>query len=136
MVRPSYFSRGYVSQARWTELWQECGRLDYVPVVDVRIVKGDMKKAVQETLKYSVKPADMEADGVWLLELTRQVHKLRFIATGGALKGVLKPVEAITNGDMVLAGSDSPEAPESPQMAFAWERPEKRYKRKRKPEED
>lgn len=128
MVSTSYFGGQYVKQARWVELWQECARLDYVPVVDVRAVKGEMSKAVQETLKYSVKPADMEADGQWLLELTRQVHKLRFIATGGALKGVLKVEEAITNEDMVNADSGVPEVPESPRMAFAWDRPVKRYR--------
>ncbi|MDI5829362.1 protein rep, partial [Salmonella enterica subsp. enterica serovar Kentucky] len=41
-----------------------------------------------ETLKYSTKPADMVADPEWFLELTRQTHKRRFVATGGALKDV------------------------------------------------
>ncbi|WP_176687188.1 protein rep, partial [Escherichia coli] len=36
------------------------------------------------TLKYSTKPADMVADPEWFLELTRQTHKRRFVATGGA----------------------------------------------------
>lgn len=133
MVKSSYFTgRSYVKQARWVELWQECARLDYKPSVDVRAVKGDLSKAVQETLKYAVKPADMQADGEWLLELTRQVHKLRFLATGGALKDILKPVEAITNEDMVLAGDlaeDATAALESPRMAFAWDRPVKRYRK-------
>ncbi|KEM81862.1 replication family protein, partial [Escherichia coli 7-233-03_S3_C1] len=39
-----------------------------------------------ETLKYSVKPEDMANDPEWFLELTRQLHKRRFISTGGALK--------------------------------------------------
>ncbi|MDI5829544.1 hypothetical protein MJN51_34485, partial [Salmonella enterica subsp. enterica serovar Kentucky] len=34
--------------------------------------------------------ADMVADPEWFLELTRQTHKRRFVATGGALKDVLK----------------------------------------------
>ncbi|MBM2994428.1 protein rep, partial [Escherichia coli] len=42
--------------------------------------------AVAETLKYSTKPADMVADPEWFLELTRQTHKRRFVATGGALR--------------------------------------------------
>ena len=32
----------------------------------------------------------MVADPEWFLELTRQTHKRRFVATGGALKDVLK----------------------------------------------
>ncbi|MFO5546928.1 protein rep, partial [Klebsiella pneumoniae] len=49
-----------------------------------------VRGAVAETLKYSTKPADMVADPKWFLELTRQTHKRRFVATGGALKDVLK----------------------------------------------
>ena len=45
-----------------------------------------MRGAVAETLKYSTKPADMVADPEWFLELTRQTHKRRFVATGGALR--------------------------------------------------
>ena len=138
MVRPSYFGGNYyVTQVRWVGLWQECARLDYAPVVDVRAVKGDLSKAVQETLKYAVKPADMEADGEWLLELTRQLHKLRFIATGGALKDVFKPEAKITNVDMVNAGTSPEVEPEEPEeteeperLAFGWDRPDRHYRKK------
>jgi plasmid rolling circle replication initiator protein Rep len=129
MVRPSYFTgQYYVSQARWVELWKESARLDYSPSVDIRAVKGDLSKAVQETLKYSVKPSDMEADGEWLLELTRQLHKLRFIATGGALKGVLKPEAEISNDDMVIAGQPSECLESASTVAFSWHRSVNRYK--------
>jgi plasmid rolling circle replication initiator protein Rep len=133
MVRPSYFGKSYVTQARWAALWQECARLDYAPVVDIRAVKGDLSKAVQETLKYAVKPADMEANGEWLLELTRQLHKLRFIATGGALKDVFKPETEITNADMVNAEASpevDPESEEPERLAFGWDRPDKHYRKK------
>lgn len=64
-----------------------------------------IQKAAAETLKYAVKPADMTTDPEWFMELTRQVHKLRFVATGGALKNVLKEGQesdeelALTDGD-------------------------------------
>jgi plasmid rolling circle replication initiator protein Rep len=132
LVSSSYFGRDYVSQARWVEIWQSCARLDYVPVVDVRAVKGELSKAIQETLKYSVKPSDMESDSEWFLEMTRQVHKLRFVATGGVLKDVLKPEEKITNEDLVLAdGSGEGEESDLPKLSFGWDRPVKRYRRKR-----
>lgn len=133
MVKSSYFSRYYVSQSRWSELWQECARLDYQPIVDVRAVKGDLQAAVTETLKYAVKPSDMQAGGgEFLLEVTRQVHKLRFVATGGALKDMLKPEAQITNQDMITA-DDGPKTavddPEAEKIGFAWKRKAKRYKR-------
>lgn len=49
MLSPSYFARGYITQARWAELWKECLRADYTPIVDVRIVRP--KKASREALK-------------------------------------------------------------------------------------
>lgn len=136
MVAPSYFGKQYVTQNRWAELWQECGRLDYYPVVDVRTVKAKLgaetdpaqvlRGAVSETLKYSVKPQDMAADAAWFLELTRQVHKRRFIASGGALKDVLQ-VEQESDEDMTLLGEQP--APATPLLAFAWNAPDKHYRR-------
>ncbi|MCZ6127844.1 protein rep, partial [Escherichia coli] len=41
-------------------------------------------------MKYSTKTADMVADTEWFLELTRQTHNRRYVATVGALKDVLK----------------------------------------------
>ena len=92
MVPKSYFQgKYYVKQARWVEVWQSCARLNYAPSVDVRAVhprKGEdgtqaIQQAAAETLKYAVKPGDMTTDPEWFMELTRQVHKLRFVATGG-----------------------------------------------------
>ncbi|MBD2806586.1 protein rep, partial [Xenorhabdus sp. ZM] len=118
MVPPSMFSgRDYVTHYRWMELWRDCLRIDYDPNIDVRAMKPKKPKedetlvnttaelirgAVSETLKYSTKPADMVADPAWFLELTRQTFKRRFIATGGALKDVLK-LDQETNEDLILA---------------------------------
>jgi len=132
MVRPSYFSsKYYVTQARWTELWQECARLDYVPVVHVQAVKpkspisndSPLRRAVSETLKYAVKPEDM-MDREWLLELTKQVHRLRFIASGGALKDILRETEE-SDADLMLA--DDGEGGGEPELFFDWRREIKRY---------
>ena len=75
-------------------------RADYSPSVNVKAVKAtldekgrkQLDKAL-ETLKYSVKPSDLALEGdkgAWLHEMTKQVHKMRFIATGGVLKGILQ----------------------------------------------
>lgn len=138
MVAPSYFGKQYVTQNRWAELWQECGRLDYLPVVDARTVKAKLgaetdpaqvlRGAVAETLKYAVKPSDMTADAGWFLELTRQVHRKRFIATGGALKDVLRVGEE-SNEDLVRADGDGEAEPGQHLLAFDWHRREKHYLR-------
>ena len=42
----------------------------------------------------------------WFHEYTRQVFKLRFVASGGALKNALKADDKITDQDMITADQD------------------------------
>ncbi|WFV56862.1 protein rep (plasmid) [Escherichia coli] len=130
----------YVKQARWVELWRDCARLGYDPVVDIRTVKdkapkgedadpvAGLRKAAVETLKYAVKPADMVADSEWFLELTRQTHRLRFVATGGVLKDVLK-VDEETDADLALADGPAEGEDDGSRLAFNWRSDERRYRR-------
>jgi len=131
MVRPCYFSgKGYVTQSRWADLWRECARLDYRPIVDIRTVKArrgapgekPLRRALAETLKYAVKPSDME--GEWLLELTKQVHRLRFLATGGVLRNMLREFET-SEEDLLLADENGEGG--DPTLFFDWQRGIRRY---------
>lgn len=56
---PSYYTdvRYYINQIEWSKLWQKALKVDYIPVVDVRMVK-DTVKGVCEISKYSVKDTD------------------------------------------------------------------------------
>jgi plasmid rolling circle replication initiator protein Rep len=135
MVSPSWFGKDYVRHARWVEIWGECLKVNYAPNVDIRAVNPSKKKngtlegAIAETLKYSVKAADMVQDSFWFLELTRQVHKMRFMASGGALKNILK-AEQETDADLALLNeSESENETDKVQLAFGWKTKEKRYKR-------
>jgi len=132
MVKPGYFAgKNYVTQSRWTEIWQECARLDYTPIVNVKAVKpktgigsideSPLRRAVSETLKYSVKPSDMKDE--WLIQLTKQVHQLRFIASGGVLKDILREGEE-KEEDLLLAEDGEGGEPE---LFFDWERSIRRY---------
>ena len=38
--------------------------------------------------------------------MTKQVHKMRFIATGGVLKGILKPEDEITPEEMISSSEE------------------------------
>ena len=120
LVKSTYFNRDYINQVEWTDMWIKAMRLDYYPQVDIRVVKPNPRKtvdenksklhgAVLETFKYSIKPFDMLAyddSGEWLHEITTQTHKMRFIATGGVLRGILKPDDEITNEDMIHITDD------------------------------
>ena len=93
VVKPSYFSNGYITQARWSELWQRCLRADYVPVVDVRKVKPKCEgrtardSGIFETVKYIAKPQSVgslcQKD---FEELDRQMKGVKQYTQGGVLK--------------------------------------------------
>lgn len=143
MVKPSYFrGQNYINQAQWQEMWRSCLQVDYAPNVDIRVVSNRSKKKTQEdglrigileTLKYSVKASDILGDGSaksneWLYELTRQTHKMRFVATGGILKNIFKKDEDITNNDLVTLGeSEEENATDEKRWAFLFDRSDKKY---------
>jgi plasmid rolling circle replication initiator protein Rep len=41
-VPPAYFRGDYLKQREWAELWRQCPRSNYRPVVDIRTVKLDL----------------------------------------------------------------------------------------------
>jgi plasmid rolling circle replication initiator protein Rep len=147
MVKKSYFKGGvYLSQADWTQMWQECMRIDYKPMVNVKKVRATseraklaekeegvlagLRAAVVETLKYSVKPEDTLKSPAFLYGVTRELHKLRFLATGGILKDFLK--DEVSEDEMIDTGSeeepqDTPE--DAPSVLFSWRRKEKQYRK-------
>lgn len=129
-VKSSFFTHSYVKQSRFRELWQKALESDYLPVVNVKAVKGDSPdKAVLETLKYSTKVADMFDDHDWFRQLTLQTHKLRFVATGGILKNCLKNEEDITNEDMINTEGDSEDTTDKRRLAFFYNDDIRRYHR-------
>lgn len=119
MVKPSYFrGQNYVSHARWVELWQSSAGLNYPPNVHITVVKPSkgevvetpvdlLRGAVAETLKYSTKVADLVADAEWLVEMTKQVRGLRFMAAGGVLKDVLKDLRRSNADPEIIPPDDS-----------------------------
>ena len=143
LVKSTYFNRDYIKQPEWVEMWAKAMRMDYTPQVDVRAVKPNKKHtddqnraklhdAIVETFKYSVKPSDMLAygdSGAWLHEITRQTHKMRFIATGGVLKGILKAEDAISNSEMIhVNGDDSATAADDgTRFGFSYTSEHRRY---------
>lgn len=147
MVRPSYFTTGYLSQKRWSEIWQACLKVDYTPVVHIQVVKPSkgvqegqeraaMLTALCETLKYSVKPSDIlktdaqiMADREWLIKITQQLHKTRAVATGGVLKEYMKDLEEEPE-NLINIDEDGISEPDlqSPRVAFGWREKARRYR--------
>lgn len=138
-VKPSYFTRDYIKQSAWRELWQSCLKVDYLPVVNIKTVKpktatgdtlADIKVAIMETLKYGVKPDDLTCDGQWLMELTQQLHKTRAVAVGGELRPYLRedePEDLIHDEDLE---SELAATEDDPRIIFDWMTMAKRYAQK------
>jgi hypothetical protein len=127
-VPRSYFGKKYVKQSDWVAMWRQSMRLDYNPILDVQAVREGSKpmELVPELLKYCTKESDMVADREWLLELTRQMHKMRAIATGGVLKEYLKELEE--EPEDLIGESDIPEAQDSGSLYFGWKRRDQKYR--------
>ena len=129
LVPAGYFGHKYVKHSEWRELWRDCMGLDYTPVMDVRAVKqGDTPmQLVPEMLKYLVKESDMVADREWFLELTRQLHNMRSVATGGILKKYLQDLEHEPDD---LIGEGNEEDAGFGSIYFGWHPWDKRYRLK------
>jgi plasmid rolling circle replication initiator protein Rep len=140
MVAPAYFQGDYLKQADWAELWRQCLRIDYRPVIDIRTVKlalvpttqrvnkppKNMWVAVAEILKYAVKPSDMVRDHDWFLTLVDQLHYTKAVATGGILKRYIKEREreSLTQEP----GEEHPPG-DAEQLFFGWKQEVRRYRR-------
>lgn len=98
-------SRDYLTQERWLQLWQRAMKNDSIKVLDVRMVKdlhgevakdlNDLKKAVLEVSKYTVKDSEyLSAPHNWQLTddivqtLSTALKGRRLFALGGVFKQV------------------------------------------------
>jgi plasmid rolling circle replication initiator protein Rep len=142
MVPPTYFQGDYLKHHDWAGLWQQCVRIQYRPIVDIRVVRAEQRLpsgevipapwnvwgAVVEILKYAVKPSDMVKEHRWFLTLVDQVHKTRAVAIGGVLKKYIREYE---REDLVQEpGEEDPEET-AKSLFFGWKKPVRRYKRLR-----
>jgi plasmid rolling circle replication initiator protein Rep len=142
MVRPAYFQGDYLKQYQWAELWQQCLRVTYRPVIDVRVVKQSKKRSgfrlhgeslshmwliVTEVLKYSVKASDMVKDDRWFLMLTDQVRGARAVAMGGVLKQYFRAWRK--KADLTSEPGEAPPVSEAERLFFGWKPQVRRYRK-------
>lgn len=128
MVKPGYFSNGYLSKEKWVELWKNCLRVDYVPSVHVKAVPEDqdLLKCLPELVKYQVKESDLIDDRDWFLEMNKQLYKTRALEVGGILKSYLKALE---NEPEDLVGQGDDDEIDEGHLFFAWQQVKKHYKK-------
>jgi plasmid rolling circle replication initiator protein Rep len=103
LVRPSYFSHGYVKQLEWQRQWQMAARLDYPPVIDVRAAKSrsmsggsntdGCKEAVLEAAKYAAKATQLMELGPAITELHWQLKNKRMYSLSRKLSAYIRSGE-------------------------------------------
>lgn len=138
----TYFNgRNYITKNGWADMWQSALKVDYKPVIDIRMVKSkeieesavdsenhskndlnELMAAVVETVKYTVKPSDMVENDDWFLEVANQLYKTRTISVGGIFKQYLKASDI--ERDLML---DSERLENSGGFFFGWRNQVKRY---------
>lgn len=117
-VRPSYFKKGYITQQRWSELWQNACGLDYQPIVHIEKVKDTGKGisgVIAEVTKYAVKGSDF-LDGCDIKRSAEFASAFLAALTGRRLCGwtgifadIRKQLQLddCDNGDLVLTDNDT-----------------------------
>lgn len=129
-VSPSYFKKKdiYITQDKWTSLWQKAMKIDYKPIVHIQKVKPkdkldeleiyekDFKKAMKEqhaileVSKYPVKDTDVikgnkltDENVETVLALDNALSYKRLIGYGGLLKDIHKELNLgdSEDGDLV-----------------------------------
>lgn len=106
----------YLTQSQLTDIWQECLKVDYKPIIDIRSIKSknnndnSLIAAVCETVKYTLKSSDllkMNEDSFPLLDLS--MRGIKTLNCGGSLLHCLKDKkdnELLNNEDWVLIGRE------------------------------
>ena len=121
MVNKSYFTdkNYYISQEKWTNLWQSCLKVDYTPIVNVKAFKVSSKskvaKSVAEAAKYTAKDKDyLISDNEEMTDSSVRVldgalANRRLTAFGGELKKIHKELNLDDAEDGDLVNTDSEE---------------------------
>lgn len=122
-VPPGYFAgKNYINTAAWAHLWQECLRIDYTPICDVRIVKPKAWKELRRTSPLGVHEVMMdevrhevlsEAHSGLLADHDPLLHSIQptkveilLSAITEVIKYATKPEDMVADPDWLLELSD------------------------------
>ena len=100
LVKPSYFSTGYVKQSEWKKQWMDAARLNYAPIVGVQTAKqksgaglsfaDDARSSVMEAAKYAAKATDLMELGPAISDLHWQLRNRRLYSLSSKLRKYIK----------------------------------------------
>lgn len=138
-VNSNYFTKNYITQGQWLEMWQQATKNPYITQVDIRVVKENKKRksdaiasASAEVGKYATKPSDYLKKGVGGLyiadfkvvnELMLILKNKRLVAYGGILKEYFNKLNCsdVNDDDVDLVNVDDKEEFKAlKQQVFKW----------------
>ena len=129
-LKGSYYGRDYIKKKRWIELWKQCLRVDYKPILDVQAIKIEDSPLglLAELIKYQTKPNDLIfADKDWFLEYTKQIHGTKAFALGGEFKEYFKELDKEETTEEMIGADDEGESDEG-HLYFGWKKQEQKYR--------
>lgn len=125
MVNKSYFKKTdkYLTQKDWTNLWKDCLKVDYTPIVNVKAFKTACKeqarKSVCEVAKYTVKDNDYLVENIEMTDntvsiLNNSLKGRRLIAFGKEFRKIHKELnlDDAEKGDLINTDIDDNLRPE------------------------
>lgn len=135
MVKPSYFNskNNYISQEEWGDMWAQSLKVDYVPMVDIRVVKETgkgLKGAILETAKYPTKPIDLDIENKQVVgDLYNGLYRKRQLGYGGLFKEIKKKLalDDAENGDLVHMSENKEDLSEGTKIVAIWNAMKQNY---------
>lgn len=125
MVNKSYFKKSdrYLTQKDWTNLWKDCLKVDYTPIVNVKAFKTASKeqtrKSICEVAKYTVKDNDYLFEDIKMTDntvaiLNNALKGRRLIAFGKEFRKIHKELnlDDAERGDLINTDADDTVRPE------------------------
>lgn len=112
-VEPEYFSRSYISQKKFTAIWQKILGVDYIPIVDVRKIHNATANTVAEVSKYPVKSFELQQlphDKAMevLFYLMNSSYNRRFVSFFGEFKKIraMLQLDDVESGDLIKTSDE------------------------------
>ena len=107
----------YIKQEEWVQMWKSALQVDYIPQVDIRVIKAKgeadpIAKAVAETVKYPMKITDIKDMSVELFEIfVQQMKRKRALSFGGIIKEYRKRLvlDDVEEGDLIYDSLENEE---------------------------
>ena len=135
MVRPSYFQskKDYITQKEWSDMWSQSLKVDYTPMVDIRIVKEKgkgLRGAVLETAKYPTKPIKLDIENKQVVDdLYNGLYRKRQLGYGGLFKTIKKQLQLddVENGDLVHTSDDKENISKGTEIFSIWNASKQNY---------